>query len=81
MAKDKNSDIAEMTDKQLMKEWTALSKTVTEQRERLRAFSQEHQKRERIKQLNLSPGDLELLQGVTPESIASEESVMSGRDN
>lgn len=64
-----------MSEKELMEEWTKLGARVAEDRERLREFSQEHQKRERLKQLHLTPADLELLQGVTPEAIESEEQV------
>lgn len=64
-----------MNDEEFMDAWTALGERVQADRERLKEFSQEHQKRERLKQLNLTPGDLELLQGVSPEGIESEEQV------
>ena len=64
-----------MEDDELMTEWTKLGEKVEADRARLREFSQEHQKRERLRQLNLTPGDLELLQGVTAEGIESEEKV------
>lgn len=64
-----------MSDKELMDEWNKLGEKVQADRERLKEFSQEHQKRERLKQLHLTPADLELLQGVTPEAIESEEQV------
>lgn len=67
--------VENMSDKELMDEWTKLGERVTADRERLLEFSQEHQKRERLKQLNLTAADLELLQGVTPEAIESEEQV------
>ena len=62
-----------MSDEELMESWTTLGEKVESDRARLREFSQEHQKRERLKQLNLTPGDLELLQGVSAEGIESEE--------
>lgn len=62
-----------MSDDELMEAWTALGEKVQSDRDRLREFSAEHQKRERLKQLNLTPGDLELLQGVDPAGIESEE--------
>jgi hypothetical protein len=40
-----NSDIQEMSNEQLMEEWTALGEQVTAGRERLLAFSQEYQAR------------------------------------
>lgn len=68
-------NIENMNDEELMSAWTALGEKVEENKKRLREFSQEHQKRERIKQLNLEPGDLALLQGVSPEGIESQEKV------
>lgn len=64
-----------MSDDELMEAWTSLGEKVEADKQRLREFSQEYQKRCRLEQLNLTPGDLELLQGVTPEGIESEEQV------
>jgi hypothetical protein len=74
MAK-KEKPIAEMGDDELMAAWDATGEEATKLKERLKEFSQEHQKRERLKQLNLSASDLELLQSVTPEGIESLEAV------
>jgi len=68
---------SEMSDKELMREWTDFGKKVQKDKDRLREFSKEHQKRERLAQLKLTPGDLELLQGVTLEGIESSEGVGS----
>lgn len=67
--------VQNMDDEEFMKEWTALGDRVQSDRERLKEFSAEHQKRVRLAQLNLSRGDLELLQTVTPDMIESEEKV------
>jgi hypothetical protein len=64
-----------MDDDELMTEWTKLGEKVEADKARLREFSAEHQKRVRLEQLNLAPGDLELLQGVSAEGIESEEKV------
>jgi hypothetical protein len=76
-----NDDVQKMDDKELMKEWTSLGKQVVKDRERLTAFSHEHQKRTRLAQLNLTPGDIDLLQSMDPAAIESAESVMTGEDN
>lgn len=68
-------DLSALSDKEFMKEWTSLSNQVESDRKRLREFSQEHQARERIKQLNLEPGDFALLQRAEAAGIASEEKV------
>jgi hypothetical protein len=70
-----------MEDDEFMEAWTSLGERVQKDRERLKEFSQEHQKRERLKMLNLQPGDLALLQGVSPEGIESAEAVMTGEDS
>jgi len=67
--------IENMNDDEFMEAWTTLGTKVEADRESLREFSREHQKRTRLAQLNLSPGDLELLQGVSTEGIKSEEKV------
>jgi hypothetical protein len=64
-----------MSDDELMEAWTSLGEKVEADKERLREFSQEHQKRVRLEQLNLTPGDLELLQGMNPDGIESDEKV------
>lgn len=81
MAKAKSDNLADMSDKQLMSEWTKLGEQVEKDRARLREFSQEHQRRERLKQLNLEPGDIELLQSMSPEAIETAEAVMTGEEN
>lgn len=75
MAKKKEKALAELTDDELMDQWTALGKEVEEGKAKLREFSQEHQKRTRFAQLNLQPGDLELVQEMAAEGIVSEEKV------
>lgn len=75
-----NSDIAEMSDDDLLDEWTALGTKVTEMRERLEAFSQEHQNRVRKDQLRrqltgLSESDVALLQEMRAEGVESQEVV------
>lgn len=67
--------IENMSNEELMDEWTKLGQKVQADRDRLKEFSAEHQKRTRLEQLNLTPGDLELLQGVSPTGIESEEKV------
>ena len=71
----KESKLSDMSDKELMKEWTALGKEVQASKKRLTEFSQEHQKRNRFAQLNLEPGDLALLQGMDADGIESDERV------
>jgi hypothetical protein len=82
MAQD-NSDILEMSDEELMAEWDKLGPTVLEGKERLRAFSAEHQRRTeaaRIQQL-LGPMTEEQKQAainainIAPTAIESEEAV------
>lgn len=64
-----------MSDEELMSEWTALGERVQKDRARLTEFSREHQRRERMKQLGLTEQDLALLQGSEPVAIESEEKV------
>lgn len=68
-------DIAQMSDQELMDAWTELAVSAEMDAARLREFSQEHQRRERLKQLNLSEGDMALLQGVEASGIVSDEAV------
>lgn len=80
-----NHDIEAMTDEELMDSWTQLGLEHQASRERIEAFSAEHQKRERKKQLKAMAGDvseqdLALLQEVHAEGIASEEAVLTGDD-
>lgn len=75
--------LADLDDDALMEEWTALGTRVQEDRERLLAFSKEHQKRVRKEQMlrvlgGTSPEDAELLQEIIAAGIESEEAVMSG---
>ena len=72
-----NSDILEMSDDDLMAEWTALGAEVEDNQERLRAFSHEYQDRCRLEQLNLEPGDARLLQRAEAMGIESEEQVLT----
>lgn len=73
--KDEAVDVRSLSDASLMKEWTELGERVQKDKERLKEFSREHQSRERLKQLNLSAADLELLQDTSPEYIESQEQV------
>lgn len=72
--------IADLSDKDLVDEWTLLAKKVIEDKETLHAFSQEHQRRNRLEQLraavgDLSESDMELLQQVKAEGVESNEEV------
>jgi hypothetical protein len=67
-----------MSDDELMEAWTSLGEKVEADKVKLREYSQEHQRRTRLQQLNLTPGDLEMLQGMSPEGIESEEAVNNG---
>lgn len=70
-----------MEDKEFMDAWTSLGKKVQEDKEKLKEFSQEHQRRVRVQQLRdmgLTQADLELLQEAGPEGIESEEDVDNG---
>lgn len=82
MAKTKDSkgvgsieEIRALNDEELMEEWTSLGERVQRDKELLKEFSREHQSRERLKQLNLTAADLELLQDTSPEYIESQEQV------
>lgn len=46
-----NEDIEQMSDEQLMEEWTVLGSKVQDAQARLRAFSHEHQRRTRKQEL------------------------------
>lgn len=74
-ARNKDQYLADLSDDDLMREWTALGDQVEKGRALLRLFSQEHQRRSRLAQLNLEPGDLELLQSVSAQGIESAEQV------
>jgi hypothetical protein len=78
-----NSDIAQMSNEELMREWTAFGEKVAEDRVRLQAFSDEHQTRleqERVQDL-LGPMTEEQKQAAilaiqtAPTAIESEEAV------
>lgn len=75
MAKKKEKALAELTDDEFMDQWTALGKEVEAGKEKLREFSQDHQRRVRLEQLNLTPGDIALVQKMAAEGILSEEKV------
>jgi regulator of replication initiation timing len=78
-----NSDILEMSNEDLMTEWTSLGDEAQAIRERLKAFSAEHQRRveaERIQRVlgDMTPEQKEAAKhaiDVAPEPIESEESV------
>lgn len=76
-----NKKLENMSDAELMEAWTALGERVSSDRERLKEFSREHQKRERLRGLGITAADLELLQSATPDQINSEETVMTGEGN
>lgn len=83
MGKTKEVDLADMSDEQLMDEWTALAGQVQSDRERLVAFSHEHQRRNRKAQLaavasDMTDEDLALLQEAMAEGVESEEDVHNG---
>lgn len=77
MAKTKALDA--MSDDELMEAWGAVGEEVAAGKERLREFSQEHQRRTRKAQLahlaGMSDEDLALLQEVRSEGVESEEAV------
>ena len=73
-----------MDDKEFMDTWTALGKQVEKDREKLREYSQEHQRRTRVEQLRnmgLTQSDLDLLQEAGPAGVESEEAVLTGEDD
>lgn len=72
--------IADLSDKELMDEWTKAGKAVADAQDQLVAFSEEHQRRTRREQLRAQVGDLSeedmaLLQEVRAEGVESEEQV------
>ena len=82
---DTNVDISQMSDEDLMAEWTALGDEVQAGKDRLREFSAEHQRRERKAQLLAVMGtpseeDLALLQEAVADGIESQEAVLTGED-
>lgn len=82
MAIDMDTDLKTLTDEDFMAQWTVLGDEVQAYKDRLSQFSQEHQRRERERQLrnavgDLSPEDLALLQTMEPAGIESEEAVGS----
>lgn len=82
---DTTTDISQMSDEDLMSEWTSLGEEVQAGKDRLREFSQEHQRRSRKAQLLAAMGtpseeDLALLQEAVAEGIESQEGVMTGED-
>ena len=78
-----NSDIVQMSNDELMEEWTRLGEQVTAGRERLKAFSKEHQARTRREQVQnllgaVSEADKkELVEAINaiPAGIESEENL------
>ena len=82
---DTTTDISQMSDEDLMAEWTALGDEVQAGKDRLREFSAEHQRRNRKAQLLAAMGtpseeDLALLQEALADGIESQEGVMTGED-
>lgn len=81
MASNDNSDIAQMSDEQLMEEWTSYGAQFAKAKERLDAFSAEHQRRSRKADLqrlaDLSDEDMALLQEVRAEGVETAEAVGS----
>lgn len=76
------SALGNLDDDALMEEWTALGERVQRDRERLLAFSKEHQRRVRKEQLlralgPVSEEDAALMQSIVAAGIESEESVMN----
>lgn len=76
-------DLSVLSDDELMERWTDLGSEAMAIKDRLSAFSKEHQRREREAQLrkavgDLSPEDLELLQTMEPTGVESEEQVQNG---
>ena len=82
MATKKQQDIASMSDADLMKAWTSLADQVTEDRERLREFSREHQSRTAQDNLEARFGDMNeqeraaLAQFAAAGGVSSEEKGM-----
>ena len=73
-------DLTQLSDDELMEKWTELGNEAQWLRERLTAYSHEHQRREREAQLlravgELSAEDLALLQGMEPTGVESEAEV------
>ena len=72
------SHVKTLDEDTFMEVWTEFGDKVAKDREKLLAFSKEHQHRVRIEQLKtmgLTPSDLELLQTLEPEGIESQEAV------
>jgi hypothetical protein len=75
-------DLRALTDEEFMDKWTTLGQRVEEDRQALRAFSQEHQRRNREAELrnrlrDMTPEDLALIQGMGPVGIESQAEVGS----
>ena len=82
---DTTTDISQMSDDDLMAEWTALGDEVQAGKDRLREFSEEHQRRNRKAQLLAAMGtpseeDLALLQEAVADGIESQEAVLTGEE-
>ena len=75
MAKVQTEGLGALSDEEFMRRWDVEGKRAQELKRTLTAFSQEHQRRNRLAQLHLEPGDLALLQSSTPDGIKSEEQV------
>jgi hypothetical protein len=73
------SDIAQMSDEELMDAWTETGNELTALKERAKEFSAEHQRRNRKAQMahlaSMSDEDMALLQEVRAEGVESEEAV------
>jgi hypothetical protein len=74
-ARNKEQHLASLDDDALMKEWEEVGERAQRDRELLKMYSKEHQKRTRLAQLNLEPGDAALLQEAAARGIESQEKV------
>lgn len=72
-ARNREKYLQDLSDDELMKEWTEVSERWSKDRELLLLFSQEHQDRTRLAALKIEPGDERLLQRVAVQGIESEE--------
>lgn len=82
-APDPETYVAGLSDEDLMRNWTDVGQRFEDDKELLRAFSHEHQRRVRKRQLaavaaDMSDEDLALLQEARAEGIESEEAVDNG---
>ena len=80
-ARNKEQHLASLDDDAFMQEWQEVSDRAARDRELLVAYNAENQRRSRMQQLqramDLKPDDLDLLQRMQSDGIASEEAVGS----